>query len=135
MTMETVYQKDANGCWIACVSMLTGVDYDNIRSRFRFQGAVTGRAAGPVVQLFDELGFQCDEKSTKLSKVRALRELKENAIVYTKNLDEDGDEVSGHWMVWDADGQVLRDPEGWAADRRRIIKNFRIVTPKRDKQK
>lgn len=56
--------------------------------------------------------------------------LGENALVYTKNLEEEGEEGSGHWMVWDAKLKVLRDPEGWAADRRRLIKNFRIVKAK-----
>lgn len=108
--------------------MLTGVDYGEIKSRYRFQGAVTGRSAGPIIQLLDDLGFDCDTKSTKLASRGFLKDLRANALVYTKNLSKRGKEKGGHWMVWDGEAQVLRDPEGWASDRRRIIKNYRIVS-------
>ena len=125
--MEQVYQADGEGCWIACVSMLTGVSYQDIKSRYKFRDEVTGRSAGPVVSLLDELGFDCDARSTKLSKIGALKSLEADALVYTKNLSKKGKEKGGHWMVWDGTEQVLRDPEGWSSDRRRIIKNYRTV--------
>ena len=135
MKMRQVYQNDDNGCWIACVSMLTGEPYRKIRDRYKFHGDVTGRSAGPIVELLHDLGFSCDKQSTKLSKIGSLKVLDENALVYTKNLDEDGDETGGHWMVWDSKLKVLRDPEGWSADRRRTIKNFRVVKATVDARK
>lgn len=123
--MKTVFQKDANGCWIACASMLSGVSYDDIRARFNFRGEVTGRSAKPLVDLLNDLGVECDEKSTKISGASGLKELNFSALVYFKNVDDDGDETGGHWMVWDHKEQAIRDPEGWQAGTTFRIKNYR----------
>ena len=126
--MEQVFQKDDEGCWIACVSMLTGIGYDEIRSRARFRDdVVTGRSATPIVKLLDELGYDCDSRSTTLKKVKTLAKLNTDALVYLRNVASDGCEKGGHWVVWDAQLCVLRDPDGLAATRRRVIKNFRSV--------
>lgn len=123
--MKTVYQEDANGCWIACASMLSGVSYDAIKSRYKFQDKVTGRAAKPLTSLLRDLGVDCEEKSTKISSLGALRKLDSDALVYLKAVDEEGDEAGGHWMVWDRKQQAIRDPEGWKAGTTLRIKNFR----------
>ena len=123
--MKTVYQKDVNGCWIACASMLSGVSYDDIKSRFKFQKKVTGRSAKPLISLLKYLDIDCDAKSTKVSSLGALKELDCNALVYFKNVDEDGDESGGHWMVWDCRQQAVRDPEGWQAGTTFRLKNYR----------
>lgn len=123
--MKTVYQEDANGCWIACASMLSGVSYNSIKSRFKFRAEVTGRSAKPLINLLRDLGVDCDEKSTKISSVGALRELDCNALVYFRNVDEDGEEAGGHWMVWDWRQQAVRDPEGWQSGTTFRIKNYR----------
>ena len=122
--MKTVFQDDQNGCWIASVAMLSGKSYSAIKSRFEFRGEVTGRSAQPLVALLGELGSQCDQKSTKIANVGALRFLDCDALVYFRNVDEDGDELGGHWMVWDYRENAIRDPEGWAADTTLKIKNF-----------
>ena len=36
LKMRQVYQEDENGCWIACVSMLTGVAYGELKTKFSF---------------------------------------------------------------------------------------------------
>ena len=125
MKMNTVFQGDKNGCWIACASMLSGVSYEEIKAQHNFQGEVTGRSAKPLTTLLTKLGVDCDEKSTKISSVGALKNLDCDALVYFKNVDEDGDETSGHWMVWDYRQQAIRDPEGWQAGTTFRIKNFR----------
>ena len=114
--------------------MLTGVDYDEIRDRFRFQGNVTGRSARPIVELLGELGYDCESKSKTLKKAKALKKLTADALVYMKIIGPDGCERGGHWTVWDKNECVLRDPDGLGPARRRILKNYRLVT-KRDGQK
>ncbi len=126
--MKNVFQTDKNGCWIACVSMLTDVSYNEIKSKFKFKKMVTGRAAGPIVELLKELGFDCDKKSTKIDKVNALSKLDSDALIYFKNIDRHGDEDGGHWMVWDNSEKVIRDPEGWKSGTCFKIKNFRKIT-------
>lgn len=129
VSMKTIYQQDTNGCWIACASMLSGVPYSDIKAQFKFQGEVTGRSAKPLVDHLSDLGVKCDHKSTKISDAGGLKELKFDALVYFKNVDEDGDEAGGHWMVWDHKEQVIRDPEGWQAGTTFRIKNYRKVKP------
>ena len=133
--MEQVFQQDDEGCWIACVSMLTGVSYKEIKGRFQFQDDVTGRSAGPIVQLLNELGYECESKSTTLKKAKALRKLRANALVYMKNIGPDGCERGGHWTVWDKDEGVLRDPDGFGSTRRRVLKSFRLVTKRSGQSK
>ncbi len=128
--MRTVYQEDTNGCWIACAAMLSGKTYQRIRSRFDFRDEVTGRSATPLTTLLDELGIDVEKKSTKVEEVGALRELKCDALIYFKNLDQKGKEGRGHWMVWDHREKVIRDPEGWSANTRFKIKCFRRVKRK-----
>ena len=107
--------------------MLSGKGYSAIKSRFEFRGEVTVRSAKPLVTLLGELGVQCDQKSTKIADVGALRFLDCDASVYFRNVDEDGDELGGHWMVRDHRENAIRDPGGWAADTTLKIKNFRRV--------
>ena len=128
--MKTVYQDDQNGCWIACASMLSGVPYDELKERFTFRDEVTGRSAKPLVTLLEELGVDCEEKSTKVSNAEALRNVNSDALVYFKNIDEDGEESGGHWMVWDHKQQAIRDPEGWKSGTTFRIKNFRKIKGK-----
>jgi hypothetical protein len=125
--IQPVYQAEKNGGWIACVSMLTGVEYADIRAKFNFRDEVTSLSAAPVVELLSDLGYECARKSTKLVEIGSLKNLGETALVYSKNLSKKGKETHGHWMVWDGEAKVLHDPEGWCGDHRQIIKNFRIV--------
>jgi hypothetical protein len=128
--MKNVFQQDDNGCWLACASMLTGVSYDELKTQFNFRGEVTGRAAGPLIDLLERNGLECERTSTKISKIGALQALERDALVYFKNVDDDGDEDGGHWMVWDSREQVIRDPEGWKSGTTFRIKNFRRVKAK-----
>ena len=107
--------------------MLSNVKYDTIKKRFKFREEVTGRSARPLVKLLKSLGFDCDEKSTKISKIGALKDLDCDALVYFKNVRVDSKEEGGHWMVWDHKQKSIRDPEGWQSGTTFKIKNFRRV--------
>ena len=75
--------------------MLSGVSYEKIKARYKFQGKVTGRSAKPPVSLLQDLGVKCDEKSTKIADAGALKNLHCDALVYFKTVAKTGEEGGG----------------------------------------
>ena len=134
--MKTVYQDDPCGCWLAAASMLTGISYKKLKTEFfSSQDEVSGRSAGPLKNLLKTHGVEVDETSTRLSASRSLQSLRRDALVYAKAHFREGTPVKlrlgkkppGHWMVWDASEQVLRDPAGYDGQLTVELRNFREV--------
>jgi ABC-type bacteriocin/lantibiotic exporter with double-glycine peptidase domain len=107
--METVYQRTESDCGVAALAMLAEVSYEHslefLRANFRHTRVISSRKilAGVVHFGGTPLGTQC----TRIGE-RELWQLEWSALLRCAML-ADGKEY-GHWAVWDADEQCIRDP-------------------------
>ncbi|KPF89966.1 hypothetical protein IP81_16215 [Novosphingobium sp. AAP83] len=115
--------------------MLTGQQYEELKSKFSFRGEVTGRSAKPLLELLSANGVTVDLKSTKISETTPLQNLEHDALVYAKVYFKDGkknrfrivEKPPGHWMIWDSEEKVLRDPAGFDGEMLVEIRSYRKV--------
>jgi hypothetical protein len=115
--MKTVFQENETDCGIACVAMLCGI------TLFRAKGLCKhiyvdgyGIDSAPMAALLHQQGFEIGTKG-RVGPKNPLWGFKSDAILQCKLLPSRGaiteENSVGHWVVWDNDQKVVRDPSAF----------------------
>ena len=113
--MKTIFQADEYGCGIACLAMLAGLTYEKakvvIGNNFYPDYGVD---TAPMIAALSMYGIRQIQKG-RLSQSKTVDDLKNNALLHCKLLPTRGlidpkVNTFSHWVVWDAEQEVVRDP-------------------------
>ncbi|WP_141521457.1 hypothetical protein [Novosphingobium sp. PC22D] len=118
--MRTVYQEDEFGCGIACIAMFSGLTYHAAKKIVAgIEGLYDESSGIDYEPMFDFLrirGFMVSKKFA-LNLENPITRVSGNAIVDGFTLGTRGsirrNSERSHWVVWDAESQVIRDPAGY----------------------
>jgi ABC-type bacteriocin/lantibiotic exporter with double-glycine peptidase domain len=120
--IKCVRQKDASGCGIACVAIVTGTPYETVK-RLMF-GDIKRRGFHTetldLKRALRQLGRKPGARAIPLQG-RHLSDLNFQAIVAT-NRNPAG--TRWHWVVWD--GKKVLDPRGKASTRLRPFAYLKV---------
>lgn len=101
-SVRLVRQKDPTGCGIACIAMLSGTRYKDVRSRFKEIGPrlTDGKRFYTNAKEVCRLGalFGVEFERTRLTPIYNLENLPDLAILRVSNLC--GDTRNWHWVVF-----------------------------------
>ncbi|HEX8300434.1 hypothetical protein [Sphingomonas sp.] len=113
--MQTVFQTDEYGCGAACLAMLADISYSEARKRLFGRGrpSSSGVTRAPLISALR--GYGLEVGASGRLKAGAVVNLRDNALLYGKILPTRGmidptQNTYGHWLVWDAEQKVVRDP-------------------------
>ena len=106
--MKSVLQDDDHGCGMACVAMVTGLDYGTVcRKLFgKSRGSYTNTA--DLKRALKLAGIRCGDRLIRLKSSETSADIKTDAIF--KIRPQNRKTGSWHWVVWDAKKGVFRDP-------------------------
>lgn len=119
--MRRVVQEDENGCGVACVAMLAGVNYQAARVKmFPRRGGYTNTA--DLRRALRKFKLKCAPRMVtfRSSGFRNYKDLPTDAIL--KLIAPTHPPGVWHWVVWDARRKCLLDP------RKRPYRRFRITS-------
>jgi ABC-type bacteriocin/lantibiotic exporter with double-glycine peptidase domain len=102
--MKTVFQLQDIDCGIACAAMLAGTSYDEAL-RIGFDGDLGLTDTHHIVEALEKLG-----RPVAFKKLTRLRSSYETFAVDALMIDYFERGIIGHWVVWDAADQKIRDP-------------------------
>ena len=115
--MQTIYQKNERDCGVAALAMLARVSH---RKAYNFLEREFGRAftlsSGKIIAGLLEFGRIPQDTKCKKIGDRQLPDLEFDALLGGDCLIPAGEKNwkrSGHWAVWDCEGQCIRDPYGY----------------------
>ena len=106
--MKTVRQEDENDCGVACVAMLTGADYAEVRNALYPLGRVRKLKTAELCAALKAFGRKPVGDRRRPFGAKTLQELPSDALVFV-TLHNNGAEHR-HWIVWDATAKKPRDP-------------------------
>ena len=107
--METIEQKDENGCGIAAVAMLAGVSYDVARAVIHPSGRSKLTKTKDLHAALVKLGrMPLSERRIGFRSITH-KDLDVDALIFVK-MGKKG-KGNGHWIIWDNAARVLRDPD------------------------
>lgn len=107
--MKTIKQKGENDCGVACVAMLTGVEYDEARKVIYADGRAKLTKTKDLHDALIKLGREPMADRRKPFGSKTEHDLDTDALVFV----EIKDSGAKHWIVWDAEAKRVRDP--WKA--------------------
>lgn len=107
--IEFIQQRTKSDCGVACIAMLAGLMYEIVYS-------LIGRPRGgaypdDVLETLEELGFESREVAKLPKRGAAL------VAIHWKN-----EELSGHFVVWDARRRQFLDPLHGVIGQREMLK-------------
>ena len=105
--VRRIIQKDEMGCGVACVAMLSGRTYAEVRRRMFGDGEVAGTKAPFLREHLERLGCRVDALRLKPLKKLRYSDLEYDAILKVWPR-QDG---NWHWVVWDSCRRRVLDPE------------------------
>ena len=106
--MKTVRQEDENDCGVACVAMLTGASYAEVREALYPAGRVRKLKTAELCAALKAFGRKPAEGRRQPFSGKELKDLTADALVFV-TLHNNGTE-NRHWIVWDFKAQKPRDP-------------------------
>lgn len=105
MALRKVTQRQAQGCGVACVATIAGIEYWEAARLFRSCDLrYDGVQSRHVIAALNSLGIECGKKLVSLHQ-RDFRTLPFDAIIRT-NRRKDG----AHFIVWDSSQKIVIDP-------------------------
>jgi ABC-type bacteriocin/lantibiotic exporter with double-glycine peptidase domain len=107
--MKTIKQEDANGCGVACVAMLTGVEYDEAREVIYPTGRSRLTNTKDLRTALKKLGRKPMSERRQPFGPKTPEDLTTNTLIFVK-MGKKG-KGNGHWVVWDAEAKKIRDPD------------------------
>ncbi len=118
MNVKLIKAKHNCGCAVACLSMITGIDYDDIISVMKNDFDKQGLKDKKILSYLSDHGFAVFQKTVKyfFNKDDFRGELtKPFAPVHILTMQLHADKSIGHAVVMDADG-FLHDPGGFPSE-------------------
>lgn len=115
-SLKLIYQLDPQGCGYACIAMITGKKYFQIREfaseiipslsaeKIGMYISSPGLLTNQVKSVLEYLKIKC-----RWIKFESLNKLKHNAILFICSIT-DGDSIGGHAIVFDKTNKKLLDP-------------------------
>lgn len=104
--MRTIKQQKGTDCGVGCVAMLAGVSYEEAKEAVYPDGKVRITSSGKLRAALTKLGRPPVE-GRMVSKGRTtLNSLPSDALLKVQPSGEKGK----HWVVWDHEKQIKRDP-------------------------
>ena len=106
--METIRQRDGKDCGVACVAMLTGTGYEQVRHIIYPSGKSRLTYTRDLYAALRELGREPLTKTRLPFRANNSANLEKDALIFVK-MGKKG-QGNGHWVVWDASASKVRDP-------------------------
>lgn len=106
--MKTIKQKHPNGCGVACVAMLAGIDYDDAAAILYPTGRSRKLRTAPLRAALKKLKRKPAPGKRKPFGSMLPEDLTSDALVFVM-MEEEGEEHR-HWIVWDATAKKRRNP-------------------------
>ena len=122
--MRHVIQKDENGCGMACVAMLAGVDYETSCKRLFRTKSGKGRYTHTkeIKAALRRAGLRTDRRCVRFKKDEGPLILQFDAIMITRAAKQHG---TFHWVVWDSKARRVLDPD-YEARKRKFSSYLRV---------
>lgn len=117
--LEFIEQRGKSDCGIACAAMLANKLYGEVVAMIRALqiNASRGLCLDEMFELLEEFGYYCKETDKVPKRGRALL-----TIQWKK------EELSGHYIVWDAKRKQFLDPLHGVVGKRDMLKHAEIET-------
>lgn len=116
--MQLIYQDDPNGCGIACVAMILNLSYEAARHlMFPDSKTIFGTSTPHIKDVLSEHGFEI--RNLIPFRSRTPHSLAHDALLKVNPY------MNGrrwHWILWDSDSKIIRDPE------RAPCTNYRFIS-------
>lgn len=129
MAIKHVRQVHSNGCFIACMAMLTGKTYNEVftflfpdqdPNDYEFKGVLTYDVAKTATDILKRFG--CKSKPSKYKKINSvIKKVRKNALVivrwrmYPDEVVSESNPSMCHCLVFDAETRKILD-SGYSAD-------------------
>ena len=106
--MKTIRQKGNKDCGVACVAMLTGRSYRDVRETIYGDGDERLTFTKDLHAALVKLGRKPLSDRRKGFYSKTPEDLDTDALIFVK-MGKKG-KGNGHWIVWDAKAKKRRDP-------------------------
>ena len=107
--MRTIKQKDGSDCGVACVAMLTGAPYDEVRSAVYPSDRSKLTHTKDLHAALLKFGRKPLTERRMPFGAKTPADIGHDALIFVK-MGKKGD-GKGHWIVWDAKAGKLRNPD------------------------